>query len=392
MILWLHPFSGLSGDMLLGALVDLGAPVEAARAAVASTGLEGWALEVARRDAGGIVATHVEVRVDDDAAEREASELIALVERARPERVAALAGDALRRLAEVEAALHGVDAASVHLHELGGLDTVVDVVGALAALDALGVDTVACAPPALGTGTLQTRHGRLPAPAPATLALLEGASVTGSSDRGETVTPTGAALLRALGTSFGPMPPLVVEASGYGAGRRRFPGHPNVLPAVLGRPVGVGRTQVLVETNLDDVTGEVLAHVVDRALARGAADAWVAPVVMKKGRPAHVLHVLVDVEHLASVEAVIFEETRTLGVRRVAVEKVEAERATFTVEVDGVPVRVKHGPRGVKAEHDDVVRAAQRLGLSSRDVAQRALDADASGESPADASREPPRT
>lgn len=375
MILWLHPFSGLSGDMLLGALVDLGAPVDEIRAAVATTGLRGWEIDVSRCDAGGLMATRVEVNVDDDAPERRAGDLVALAERARPEPVAALAGDALRRLGGAEAALHGVDPDDVHLHELGGLDTVVDTVGTAAAIHLLGIDTVVSAPPALGTAAIETRHGVLPAPAPATLALLEGVPVTGSDVPAETVTPTGAALLRALGTSFGPLPPLVIESTGYGAGRRRFDDRPNVLPAVFGRPIGNTRTQVLLETNLDDVTGEVLAHAIEAALSSGAVDAWVTPIVMKKGRPAHTLSALVDAEHALDVERRILAETRSLGLRRTVVDKVELARDVATVDVDGVPVRMKRGPWGVKAEHDDVARAATRLRLPLRDVAQQALEA-----------------
>jgi hypothetical protein len=374
-ILSLHPVSGVSGDMLLGALLDAGAPLDGVRECVASTGLAGWRLDVERGPAGGLVATRAVVQVADDVPERRAGELLDRVRRAEPAPVAELAGRAIAAIARVEAELHGVAPGDVHLHELGGLDTVVDTVGVAAALHLLGVTAVHSAPIAVGTGSVHTRHGVLPVPAPATAALLReaGAVVVGADVEGETVTPTGAALLAAAGTVFGPVPAMRIARIGYGAGTRTFADRPNVLQAILGEPVGTATTEVVIETNVDDVTPEVLAHALARALDEGAADAWVTPIVMKKGRPAHTLHVLTPPDRADAIAALLFAETGTLGVRRTAVEKVALPRHTRTVRVDGQPVRVKHGPHGAKPEHDDVVAAARATGRPAREVAAEAL-------------------
>jgi len=367
-ILWLNPFSGISGDMLLGALLDLGAPLDGVRAAVARTGLDGWELRAERVSRGGLAATRAVVEVHDTATERRAAELL--------DRVAdvPVAARAVREIAAVEARLHGADPAEVHLHEIGGLDTVVDTVGVAAALDLLDVTEVACGPLALGAGTVSTRHGVLPVPAPATAALLAaaGAPVTGAGE-GETVTPTGAALLLAAGARFGPVPAMALRAVGYGAGGRDPADRANALQALLGGATGTVDAMVLLETNVDDVTGEVLGHLVGRLLDAGAADAWLTPIVMKKGRPAHTVHVLAAPERAGECERIVFAETGSLGLRRTPVERPALPRRTTTVDVDGHPVRVKHGPWGAKPEHDDVAAAAAALGLPLREVTRRAL-------------------
>ncbi|WP_194924468.1 nickel pincer cofactor biosynthesis protein LarC [Catenulispora pinisilvae] len=378
MICWINPFTGLAGDMLLAALLAAGAPIEPVRAAIAATGLTGWELTTERVSDHGLAATRVHVRVTDHAAERRAAELIALASAAVPQPVAARAVAALRAIAEVEARIHGTDPASVHLHELGGHDTIVDVVGVAAAMHALGVDDVVCAPLPLGTGRVRSAHGLIPAPAPATLALLTGAAVIGTDIPGETVTPTGAALLRALNTRFDPVPAMTVRATGYGAGTRALPDRPNVVAVTLGERLrgggdGDGEVVTVLETNLDDVTGEVLGHVIARSLEAGALDAWATPAVMKKGRPGHVLHLLARPQDCDALQELLFAETGTLGVRRGTVDRTVLPRWFETVHIDGVPVSVKHGPHGAKPEHDDLVAAAGRLGLPLRAVAERAM-------------------
>ncbi|RAG86677.1 nickel pincer cofactor biosynthesis protein LarC [Streptacidiphilus pinicola] len=387
MICWINPFTGLAGDMLLGALLDAGAPLDLVRAAIGATGLTGWELDAERVTTHGLVATSARVRVTDTATERRAAELLELAARARPEPVAAWSIAALTAIARAEGRLHGTDPAEVHLHELGGHDALVDIVGVAAALHALGVTDVVCAPLPLGTGHVSAAHGRLPCPAPATLELLRGAAVVGTDLGGETVTPTGAALLRAAGARYGPLPPMTPTATGYGAGTRELADRPNVVSVTLGHPMSppgppgppgpIGpavatEDVVTLESNLDDVTGETLAHTIARALAEGALDAWTTPAVMKKGRPAQVLHVLARPEDVGRLRELILAETGTLGVRQTAQTRVAAPRRTSGVEVDGLPVRVKYGPFGVKAEHDDAAAVAGRLGLPLRLVADRA--------------------
>lgn len=373
MIVWLNPFSGISGDMLLGALLDLGAPLDEVRAAVAATGLSGWELRAEHVTRGGLAATRAVVEVNDTATERRAAELLAHVERAGT----GVAAAAVRAIAEVEARIHGTDPAQVHLHEIGGLDTVVDTVGVAAALDLLGVTEVHCGPLALGAGTVTTRHGVLPVPAPATAALLAaaGAPVVGAGD-GETVTPTGAALLVAVGARFGPLPAMTLRGVGYGAGGRDPADRANALQALLGESAGAVNDMVLLETNVDDVTGEVLGHLAARLLDAGAADAWLSPIVMKKGRPAHTVHVLVAPELAADCERIVFAETGSLGLRRSSVDRPALPRHTSTVEVDGHAIRLKHGPWGTKPEHDDVAAAAAALDLPLREVVRRATCAE----------------
>jgi pyridinium-3,5-bisthiocarboxylic acid mononucleotide nickel chelatase len=384
-ICWISPFTGLAGDMLLGALLDAGASLQAVREAVSATGLTGWELGCENVTSHGLSATRVHVRVTDTATQRRATELIAMASRTTPEPVASLAVRALTAITQTEARLHGASPAEVHLHELGGHDTLIDIVGTAAAFHALGVTEVHCAPLPLGTGQVKAGHGALPCPAPATLALLEGAAVTGSDLPGETVTPTAAALLRAAGTRYGPPPPMTVTRTGYGAGTRVLTDRPNVASVTLGSPLasrktgplGPQDTQIveILETNLDDVTGETLGYVIAAALAAGALDAWVTPAVMKKGRPGHVLHILTSPDSSANLRQLVFAETGTLGIRCSAITRTALPRRSTTVDVDGAPVRVKHGPHGAKPEHDDVAAAAARLALPLRVTAQRAHDA-----------------
>ncbi|WP_086849254.1 nickel pincer cofactor biosynthesis protein LarC [Amycolatopsis kentuckyensis] len=366
----ISPFTGLAGDMLLAALVDAGAPLERIRSAVAASGLTGWELRVESLLTHGLTAARALVAVTDDATSRPAAELIAMAGRVEPAPVADRAVAALRAIAEVEGRLHGEPPERVHLHELGGHDTLVDVIGVCAALAALEVSTVYCGALPLGTGTVRTAHGILPCPAPATAALLEGARTVGSDLAGETVTPTAAALLKAAEARFEPPPEFRLLATGYGAGTRSLPDRPNVAVVHLGEPVDAGpRTLVVLETNLDDVTGEVLGHVVGELLSAGALDAWISPVTMKKGRPAHVLHVLAEPEHAARLGNLVLAETGSLGFREYPVRRTALARETETVDVRGIPVRRKRGPHGAKPEHDDVVAAARELGLPARVVA-----------------------
>ncbi|MBE9376600.1 nickel pincer cofactor biosynthesis protein LarC [Saccharopolyspora sp. HNM0983] len=374
MILWLNPATGVSGDMLLGALLGLGAPLDRVRAAVEATGLRGWSLAAEQVGTGGISATRAVIGTDDDRTARTAADLLDRVRRARPEPVADLAAEAVRAIAGTEAALHGQDPDQVHLHEIGGLDTVLDTVGTAAALHALGVRQVHSAPLALGTGTVRCAHGVLPAPAPATTELLRGAVVRGCDLDGETVTPTGAALLRAAGTSYAPPPPMTVVGTARGAGTREFADRPNALTAVLGEPVGEpAGAMAMLETTVDDVPGEILGHVLESALQRGAADAWTSPAGMKKSRPGCVLHVLCDPALEPELTELLLAETGTLGVRSHRVHRSPAPRTTSAVLVGGHRVRVKQGPWHAKPEHDDVVAAADALGVPARAVAERAL-------------------
>ncbi|MCS7477046.1 nickel pincer cofactor biosynthesis protein LarC [Umezawaea endophytica] len=371
----ISPFTGLAGDMLLAALVDAGAPLDAVRAAVSDTGLDGWDLTVARVPTHGLTGSRAVVSVTDGATSRRAGELIDMAGRVRDRVVADTAVAALRAIAEVEGHLHGEDPDLVHLHELGGHDTLVDVVGVAAALRALDVRTVHCEALPIGSGTVRTAHGVLPCPAPATSALLRGARVVGTALAGETVTPTAAALLRAVAADYGPAPEMRMVATGYGVGTRTLPDRPNVAVVRLGdRETSDVRDLVVLETNLDDVTGEVLGHLISLLLDRGALDGWITPAVMKKGRPAHVLHALTTPETADEVERLMFAESGTLGVRRTTVRRTALPRTTDTVHLHGMPVRRKRGPHHAKAEYEDAAAVARRTGLPLRLVLAMAAE------------------
>jgi uncharacterized protein (TIGR00299 family) protein len=381
------PFTGLAGDMLLAALLDAGASLDAVRASILDTGLAGWTLRVDALIDHGLRASRVHVDVSDTASERPALELIALAGRATPQPVADAAVAVLTVLAQTEAALHGSDVATVHLHELGGHDTLIDVVGVCAALHHLDVHEIFVAGPLpMGRGAVTTRHGVLPVPAPATAALLSGAQTIGSDLPGETVTPTGAALLAGLRARWDPAPAMRLDRTGYGAGARRLADRPNVVAVRLGRPVGsvgddsgdtaeplVAEALVELATTIDDVSGEIVGHLLERSLAAGALDAWVLPAVMKKSRPGQVVHVLARPADAARLRLLVLAETGSLGVRSYPVTRHAAIRSMITVRVDGYAVRVKVGPFGAKPEHDDVVRAADALGIPVREVAYRAM-------------------
>lgn len=371
---WFHCFAGVAGDMALAALLDAGAPLDDVRDLLDRLGLEGWSLRTEAAVRNGVGATRVMVEVAPDQPPRRFAELAGLVEGAGlPERVAGRSLAVLRALAEAEAAVHRQPVDEVHLHELGGHDTLVDVVGAVAALELLGVDRVTASPVAVGTGTVTGAHGVLPNPPPAVVSLLRGVPVAGVDTPVELTTPTGAALLATLADGFGPLPPMVVVAAGFGAGTAELPGLPNCLQVVLGEAVAEvpgGRPLELVETTVDDVTGEVLAHTLAALLEAGALDAWITPVVMKRGRPGHVVTALADPAVVAAVHQTLQRETGTLGVRTTPVRRWAAPRRVEQVDVQGHAVGVKVGPASVKAEHVDAARAARALGMPVRDVAR----------------------
>ena len=382
-IAWFHAFSGIAGDMALGACIDAGADVGEIRTMLAGLDVPGWTLRAERVLRGGLSATHAVVEVADDAHARSAGDIIALVERSRlPERVKARSIDTFRALADAEAGLHGEHPDHVHLHEVGGHDAIVDVVGTCAALELLGVDLVLAGPVATGIGTTRSAHGTIPVPAPAVVALLAGAPVTRVDVAMELTTPTGAALLRALVTGWGPMPAMTIVGSGYGAGTRELTERVNAVQLVLGDatvadPTGTGDGQPMVElaVNVDDATGEQLAHAIAQLMDAGAADAWITPILMKKGRPGHVVTVLADQALAPALSAVLTTETGSLGVRSRPVDRWPTARHFDSVDVDGHPVRIKVTPARTKVEHDDAAEVAKRTGRPLREVVSLAEEA-----------------
>jgi uncharacterized protein (TIGR00299 family) protein len=400
---WFNCAAGVAGDMLLASLIDAGASRLAVMDAWGALGVDGFAATWERVQRCGVASLWTNIALDGaddhendhendhdhghdrghghdhgDRPHRPAREVLDLIRSAElPDRVRDDAIAVYERLAHVEGAIHGTDPDDVELHEVGALDSILDVVGVCAALHDLGIDDVRSSPVAVGHGTVTTAHGELPNPVPAVSRLLAdaGASLVGIDTTMELSTPTGVALLTVLGSGFGPMPAMTVGATGFGAGTADPPGRPNVVQAIVGTTdVGdiVGRPCRLLEANVDDVTGEVLAHTITALLDVGAYDAWATPIVMKKGRPAHTVSALCDESTFADVRRVMVDETGTLGVRAAEVRRWPQHRDERMVTVDGHQIRLKVSGHRVKAEHDDARRAALALGVPLRDVLARA--------------------
>jgi uncharacterized protein (TIGR00299 family) protein len=308
--------------------------------------------------------------------------IIGLIEEARlPARVRDRALEIFRVIAVAEANLHRRAIEQVHFHEVGALDSIIDIVGTAAALEVLDIDSVTSSVVSTGTGMIRAAHGMLPNPSPATVALLAsvGAPTRGVDLPFELTTPTGAGILAGLATSFGPMPPMAITASGFGAGTRDLDTTPNATQVVLGTslasPAVEGQPVSLLEANVDDATGETLAHTIAVLLEAGAHDAWVTPIVMKKGRPAHTIAVLVEPVEAGRLADLLARETGTLGVRGTTLQRWPSRRELDEVTVEGESVRVKVSPNRVKVEHDDAARVARRTGLPLREVVSLAEEA-----------------
>ncbi len=378
-VAWFHCFSGIAGDMALGALIDAGADVAEVRDICELLPLGGWDLQAHPTQRGGVAATDVRVITQETSVVRTASHINALVGEARlPDRVADRALAVFDALAKAEGKLHRRPSEQVHFHEVGGLDAIIDVVGTCAALEVLGIDQVYSSAVACGRGMIRSAHGHLPNPPPAVVELLVGCPTFGLDVGLELTTPTGAAILSALAEGWGPMPPMTISASGFGAGDNQLEDRPNLTQVVVGtmaasRPAG--QPVMLFETNVDDATGETLAHTVASLLDAGAHDAWITPIVMKKGRPAYTVSALADPAVGDQVAATLAEETGSLGVRGQLIERWPRARLEHEVDVDGRRVRVKVSAGRVKVEHDEAVRASKLLGLPAREVVSLAEEA-----------------
>ncbi len=379
-IAYMQCSAGVAGDMLLGALVDAGADEQAVYAALGGVALDGYTLTFERVQRCGVAATWANVVVDEHHAHehRPASQVRKLLD-------AADLGEGVRRraqaifdtLAVAEAAVHGIDPDDVEFHEVGAVDAVVDVVGIAAALEALAIADLVAGPIGTGRGSVVAAHGSLPNPAPAVARLFasRGMPVLGVDTDRELATPTGVAALAALASSFGPLPAMTVASVGYGAGRADTAGRPNVVQVIVGDALAgdavaprPGRPAVQVDVNVDDVTGEVIAHTIASLVGAGAFDAWATPIVMKKGRPAHIVSTVCDPALVEAIAAILVAETGSLGVRATTVERWPQARRESFVEVGGHRIGVKLAAGRVKVEHDDAAAAARALHRPLRDV------------------------
>lgn len=378
-------FSGAAGDMILGALIDAGCPLETMRETVDKLGLPGVDLTAERVRRHGLAATLACVRVEPDSQKthRNLPQILRIIDQAALEsRVTENATAVFQRLAEAEAHAHGTAIEEVHFHEVGAADAIVDIVCACAGVAALGLERITCASIPTGSGTVTCAHGVLPVPAPATAELLRGCPVRGCDETGELTTPTGAALLTTLADAFGPLPEMVVMAVGCGAGTREGRGRPNLLRLFVGQMVSSDAaehdTVTILEAHVDDATGQLLGYACERLLEAGALDAYTVPIIMKKGRPGQLLTVLCRPGDADGMEAIVFGETSTFGVRRYDARRTKLARQHVTVETRFGPLRVKVGRRGDQLaqawpEYEDCAAAARRAGVPLRDVQQEAL-------------------
>ncbi len=382
-ILYLEPVGGIAGDMFLAAGVDLGVQPEAIAQALSGLKVPGWKLAVSRAVRHAISGTHLDVVLDEREAHphrayADIRELIEAADTLSP-RAKERALAVFRAIGEAEAKVHGVPIEAIHFHEVGAVDSIVDICGAAVVLELLGDPEVYAAPPPLGSGTIRVAHGNMPIPVPATLELLRDVPVR-FEGVGELTTPTGAALLKVLARIGQPPPDFIMERIGYGVGTKDFRDRPNVLRACLGRAEAQAEGLWVLEANLDDSTPQLLGYLVEHVLGKGALDAWVVPATMKKGRPGHVLGVLVEGGAKETMVETLMRESTTLGVRSYRVERQALERDWVEVETPWGRVRVKRGVRNgvvlnAHPEFEDCREVAEAAGVPLKQVMAAALAA-----------------
>jgi len=373
--------AGASGDMLLGALVDAGLPVAALEAELAKLHLKDFHLHVSKVSKNAFGATKVDVHAHDGAPERHLREIREIIEHSHlSSRVKERALRVFTKICEVEAGIHGMSVDAVHLHEVGGVDAIVDVVGVLSGVELLGIERVVVSPLPMGRGFVQGAHGQIPLPAPATIGLLKGVPVYGSPIEKELVTPTGAALLVELADAWGSLPSMTLRQVGYGAGTRDLL-IPNVLRVLLGdassTEAWLTETITVLETHLDNDRGETIGHACRRLMEEGALDVLTMSGQMKKDRPAQVVKVLAKSEDADHLTRVLFQETSTLGVRRSETRRDSLHRHFDTVETryGSIAVKIAHLPDGslrATPEYEDCRKAAEQHGVPLQSVTHEA--------------------
>lgn len=376
--------SGVSGDMILGALVDAGLPIEQLHHSLQALKIKDFTIQAQAVSKNGFRATKVWVHVEENIPHRHLPDINAIITSSDlPAHIQEQAVGIFNRLGAVEAGIHGTSLEEVHLHELGGVDTIVDVVGTLLGLEALGIEKIITSPVPLGRGFIRGAHGAIPLPAPAALALLKGVPISGIDLQAETVTPTGAVLVVSLSQDFGPIPPMRLERIGYGAGGRDLP-IPNLVRLLVGqdesaRPVDFG-TLVILETNIDDMNPEFYQFVMTRLFEGGALDVYLTPIQMKKNRPATLLQVLARPEEVTHLRQILFEETPTLGVRQQRVERYALHRRIQEVTTPFGTIHVKIADLGggktkLAPEYEDCRVAAQKHGVPLMEIYRAAQEA-----------------
>jgi hypothetical protein len=371
-------FSGISGDMVLGAVLDAGVSPDAIRAALDSLGLP-IQLEIEKVKRCGFAATKVTVNAEDQEDYRFLPDVEAILAKAAlTPKQRELATTIFRKVAVAESVAHGMPLERVHFHEVGALDSIADIVGAAVGLDLLGVDRFTSSPVAVGSGTVKCAHGIMPVPTPGTAELLKGVPIAKCPVKGELATPTGVAILTSVATEFVDTPTMVIEQIGHGAGTKDPIEQPNILRLLVGK--AHGRTSVvsesdtvtILETNLDDSPGEIIGFAIEQLFAAGALDVFTVPIQMKKHRPGVLLTVLAEPADVPKLETILFRETATFGVRRTTAARSKLAREAVTVETPWGPVKAKRGTRDgltvVTPEYDDCARVARAAGVPLREV------------------------
>jgi pyridinium-3,5-bisthiocarboxylic acid mononucleotide nickel chelatase len=373
-------FSGISGDMVLGALVDAGADLRAIEGELRRLGLEGWSISAEKVKRGAIFATHVKVESSEGHHHRGLSVILGRIDKAGlAPRAAERARRIFTRLAEAEAKVHNLPVEEVHFHEVGAVDSIVDVVGAAIGFELLGIDEFACSSLDVGAGQVKTAHGLLPVPAPATAELLRGAPMYTSGISRELVTPTGAAIATTLSARYAEIPEMTLRAVGYGAGSADLTEKANVLRILIGENVTSEAGEhwdapvSVIETNLDDMSPQIYGYVVERALAAGALDVFSTAVQMKKNRPGVLLTILCDAAHTARLMDLVFRETTTIGVRTYDVRRKVLDRELVSVATPFGEVRMKISRMNgsvlnATPEYEDCQRLAADKGIPLKQV------------------------
>ena len=377
-------FSGISGDMTLGALVDAGCPLEHLRANLQGLDVPGWELSAEKVWKNGMAATHIRVKTEDTRTHRSLSTILGIIDKsALDAQVKARASAIFTKLGEAEAFVHDAPLEKIHFHEVGAVDAIIDIVGASIGFAALGIEEFSCSSLNVGGGTAKMAHGILPVPAPATARLLMGKPTYSNGLQKELVTPTGAAIVATVCDRFGPQPPMKVTAIGYGAGTTDLETQPNVLRIMIGevagkRVEGHGGTIRVLEANLDDMSPQIFGYVMEKALAAGALDVFATPIQMKKSRPGLLVTILCTPDDELKFREMLFAETTTIGVRSHLVERHALDREHVKVSTRFGEVRVKVARadgrvQQVSPEFDDCRKLAEEKNVPLHEVMEQAL-------------------
>ncbi len=376
-------FSGISGDTILGALIDAGLPIGELRKELKKLELSGYQIDIKTVSRQNLKGKRFKVEVAKDKGKEEGrslSQILKLIEKSSLNaRIKEKSGEIFKKLGMAEAKVHGQKGGAVHFHEVGAIDSIVDVVGSLVGLKILGIDKVYSSPLSLGRGWVDCQHGRLPVPAPATIELLKGVPILPSGEEKELVTPTGAAIITALSESFSSPPPMRIESIGYGAGSRNLSGRPNLLRVLIGQSPGEYEEDeiTVIETNIDDLNPQVYNYLQERLFEEGALDVFLTPVQMKKGRPGTLVTVLAEPSRVEILTTIIFEETSSLGIRTYRTQRRKLFREVKEVKTKYGKVKVKVSRTSEKIQHvspeyEDCRKIAQRKNIPFREVYEEA--------------------